>query len=151
MRINLKQHNMTTSKSVLLVEDDEDDQQFFTEALKQIENTNLVFVAHNGIEALQNLHSSATLPSIIFMDIDMPAMDGIECLQEIMGNPKTKNIPVIMLSSSTNKIEIALSIGAKAFLKKPNDGRLLREQIEQMLFGNFYSPTLLNYYDKRSA
>eukprot|EP01035_Chromulina_nebulosa_P054372 gene54372-74484_t len=75
---------MMQSKSILLVEDDKDDQEFFIEAIKDIENVTLYFVANNGKEALDKLRNSKVLPDLIFTDINMPVMNGIECLTAII-------------------------------------------------------------------
>ena len=83
---------MIALKSIFLVEDDKDDQDFFTEALNEIANTKLFAIASNGIEALLRLKHSIILPDIIFMDINMPVMNGIECLVELTQNPLTKYI-----------------------------------------------------------
>jgi CheY-like chemotaxis protein len=71
------------------------------------------------------------------MDINMPVMDGIECLSIIKNNPKTKSIPMVILSSATEKKEIMKKLGAKAFLEKPWDDKILKRQIEQMVDMDF--------------
>jgi len=123
---------MKTSKSILLVEDDKDDQNFFIQALREIENATLYHVANNGKEALDKL-DNPVLPDIIFMDINMPVMNGIECLSAIIKNPQIKDIPVVMLTTDTGKIDIVRKLGAKAFIKKPWDGKILKEKLQQMI------------------
>ena len=124
---------MNNSKNIFLVEDDKDDQFFFTEAVNEIKNAKLSFVANNGKEALEQLENSVILPDIIFMDINMPLMNGIKCLTEIIKTIRIKNIPVIMLTTDTGNIQRVQQIGAKAFIKKPSDGKILRQKIEQMI------------------
>ena len=124
---------MKKLKSILLVEDDEDDQFFFIEAMSKIENATLYAIAKNGKEALDCLENSSTLPDIIFMDINMQIMNGIECLTLIMKNPLICTIPVVMLTTSSAQKELAHTLGAKAYIKKPWDGKLLYTQIEQMI------------------
>ena len=124
---------MKKLKSILLVEDDEDDQFFFIEAMSKIENATLYAIAKNGKEALNCLENSSTLPDIIFMDINMQIMNGIECLTLIMKNPLICTIPVVMLTTSSAQKELAHTLGAKAYIKKPWDGKLLYAQIEQMI------------------
>ena len=124
---------MKKLKRILLVEDDEDDQFFFIEAMSKIENATLYAVANNCKEALQWLENSTTLPDIIFMDINMQIMNGIECLTNIMKNPMICNIPVVMLTTSSAQKELTHTLGARAFIKKPWDGKLLYNQIEQMI------------------
>lgn len=124
---------MNNSKNVFLVEDDKDDQFFFINAVSEIKNVTVSFVANNGKEALEQLENSATLPDIIFMDINMPLMNGIECLTEIIKTIRIKNIPVVMLTTDTGNIQQVQQLGAKAFIKKPSDGKILRQKIEQMI------------------
>jgi len=69
----------------------------------------------------------------------MPVMNGIECLSEIIKNPQIRNIPVVILTSDTGHAELACKLGAKAFLKKPADNKILREQLEQMINLDFVS------------
>ena len=127
---------MKTSISILLVDDDQDDQEFFLEAVREIENVTLFDIACNGKEALKALTSSIDLPEIIFMDVDMPVMDGMECLSEILKNPKTQNVPVVMLTTSNGFRKQALALGARAFITKPADGKELRERLEAV-FKNY--------------
>ena len=124
---------MTRSKTILLVEDNKLYQLLFIQVLKEIKHAILYGIANNGKEALDKLENSAILPDLIFTDINMPVMDGIECLTEIKKNPKIKDIPVVVLSSATPQIELVQKLGAKAFLKKPSDIHSLREQLEQMI------------------
>jgi len=130
---------MKNLQSILLVENDEDDQFFFKEALRTIKNTNLYNIANNGKEALTILKSAITLPDIIFMDINMPVMDGLQCLEEIVKTPELKNIPVVMLSDSLAEKKTAQLRGAKAFIHKPMDGQELHDQIEEMVNLDFIS------------
>ena len=130
--------------TVLLVEDNDDDQFFFTEALSYIDDVSLYGVASNGREALEKLHEPLQLPDIIFTDIHMPVMDGIECLAELMKDPRTKNIPVIMLSSDTSKSGVACALGAKAFIKKTSMNSL-KAELKQMLSYDFSVDNLVAY------
>lgn len=124
---------MKPLRSILLVEDDKDDQLFFLEALATIRNATLFDIAANGKEAVALLERSPLLPDMIFMDIDMPEMNGIECLARLMTIPRLENIPVVILSSATWEMDYARLIGAKAFIKKPSNADILFQQIEQMI------------------
>lgn len=128
---------MNTHINILLVEDDPDDQFLFTEAITEIENVTIYGIANNGKEALAKLEASDILPDLIFTDINMPGMDGIECLSNIMSNPQTKNIPVIVLSSSIEQAELAHLLGAKAFIEKTSNGKALLLQLKQMISSAF--------------
>ena len=128
---------MKRHKSILLVEDDKDDQFFFIRALGGIENATLFAVANNGKEALSKLENAARLPDLIFTDINMPVMNGIECLTAIIKNPKICNIPVVILTSAVEQMERAQQLGAKAFIKKPSDPLSLRTELARMINMDF--------------
>ena len=130
---------MNNSKSIFLIEDDKDDQFFFTECIEKIQNATLFDVANNGRQALDKLEKSPSLPDIIFMDINMPLMNGLECLKEIIKNPRTKSIPVVMLSTDTGQAELTHILGAKAFIKKPTDCETLQTKVEQLINLDFIS------------
>ena len=132
---------MKASKTILLVEDDKSDQFFFLEAIKKIEGVSLYYIANNGVEALYKLGHSDELPDIIFTDINMPQMDGIEYLTELKKNPHVKNIPVVILSSETGRIPYIRSLGASAFIKKSSNYRNLQPQIEHVLNMDFARDT----------
>jgi CheY-like chemotaxis protein len=124
---------MKTPKSILLVEDDKSDQFFFIAALNEIEDTVLYKVANNGKEALDILDTATKLPDMIFTDINMPVMDGLEYLSKICQRQHFKNIPVVVLSSDTSKAEIVRSLGAKSFIDKPSNLKLLKKELEQAI------------------
>ena len=128
---------MNTNKTILLVEDDEEDQFFFVEALSEIENASLFAIAQNGQDALGKLRGVYPLPDIIFMDIQMPVMGGIECLEQMGNNPRYHHIPVVILSSSAEDKEVAHTLGAKAFIKKPSDIRALKNKMEEIIKMDF--------------
>ena len=124
---------MSTLKNIFLVEDDLDDQQFFIEALSGVENVNLFGVSGNGAEALSTLKSYGSLPDYIFLDFNMPLMNGIDCLKEIAKNPRTKDIPVIMLSSAFEQAGLAHKCGAKGFIKKTPYISKLKRELNQII------------------
>ncbi|MEP6465325.1 MAG: response regulator [Parafilimonas sp.] len=123
-------------KRVLLIEDDIIDQEFFVKALSKIRNGRLYGIANDGKEALTMLENNITPPDIIFMDCNMPVMNGSECLNEILQNPRTRNIPVYMLSSAVDQKDIFEQLGAKAFIKKTYDITLLRAKIDNIINDN---------------
>ena len=81
----------------------------------------------------KNFQNSIMHPDIIFMDINMPVMNGIECLEIIINTPHIKNIPVVIISTSANEMEAVRKSGAKAFVKKPSDIKTLRDKIEYIV------------------
>ena len=123
---------MDTSKVFLVIDDDPDDRYFFSEAIKKIDATARCLMATNGEEALMQLRNGIPrLPDLIFLDLNMPRMDGRLCLTEIKRDPMLKNIPVIILStsSSRNDIEETAKLGAAYFITKPTDISKLYEEL----------------------
>ncbi len=121
------------SIEIVLIEDDADDQFFFTEAIREIRHTHLLAIAGNGCEAIEKINSGTILPDIIFMDNNMPRMDGIECLKRLKESDRTKNIPVIMLTSDLSCAENARKLRVEAFIQKVASFKMLRSKIEQAI------------------
>ncbi len=130
-----------TMRNLFLVDDDTDDQEFFIEAMDKLENVTLSGLANNGKEALNKLIHSKTLPDFIFLDFNMPLMNGIECLAELKKMPLTKDIPVFMLSTAFEQAELCEKIGAKGFIKKSADLHGLETQLDCIINMN----TSINY------
>ncbi|MBB6004385.1 response regulator [Arcicella rosea] len=138
---------MKTTKKVFLIEDDQDDQWFFKDALSKINKVCFWGLAQNGNEALKQLKEADLLPDIIFSDVNMPIMGGVECYMNILKNPETKNIPVVFLTNDMSNIEKVLQLGACAFINKPSDEKTLRLKIQQVIRQEFYiNPFATNNY-----
>lgn len=107
---------------VLNVDDDQEDREFFCEALREIDPSIACLIAGSGMEALSTLRDSRVLPDYIFLDINMPMMDGKQCLRALKSIPEYEAIPVIMYSTSTDTREIreCYELGADDFLIKPH-------------------------------
>jgi CheY-like chemotaxis protein len=118
-----------TGVTFLLADDDADDKSLFCEALSEIDPAIVCHTASDGKEALTILtEKQIKKPSIIFLDINMPIMDGWQCLGKLKENTDHKDIPVIMYSTSSYQrdIEFALESGAFCFFTKPSDYRELK-------------------------
>jgi CheY-like chemotaxis protein len=118
-----------TGVTFLLADDDADDKTLFCEALSEIDPSIVCHTASDGNEALAILSErQINKPNIIFLDINMPVMDGWQCLGKIKAQADNKDIPVIMYSTSSYQrdIELALESGAFCFFTKPSDYRELR-------------------------
>jgi two-component system response regulator len=130
---------MSNSFAVLLVEDNKHDVRFVERAWKQNNITNALFVVPHGQACMDYLrhegeYSDANQfprPGIILMDIRMPMMDGIECLQAIRADPNFKLIPVIMLTTSKQDEDHIRSyeLGCNTFIEKPVDFAKFSEAI----------------------
>lgn len=107
---------------VLNVDDDQEDREFFCDALREIDPTITCLIAGSGMEALALLENRSPLPDYIFLDINMPMMDGKQCLKALKSIPHLQSIPVIMYSTSTDTREIkeCYKLGAEDFLIKPH-------------------------------
>ncbi|WP_276484051.1 response regulator [Paraflavitalea pollutisoli] len=121
--------------TLLLVDDDTDDAELFVEALQEIDDTVTCYAAADGRQALEHLDQHSTKPDIIFLDINMPGMNGWQCLTELKENPANKNIPVIIYSTSAAKRDrdIAAKLGALGFITKPADYQELKNILRQLL------------------
>lgn len=118
----------------LLVDDDSDDSDLICEVLSEIDSTVKYTYAMDGPEALTLLEDDY-IPSIIFLDINMPGMNGWQCLTKLKSNAQFKYIPVVMYSTSSyqHEIEKAFELGALAFFTKPNHYSLLKKNIKVIL------------------
>jgi len=118
---------------VLIGDDDTDDVELFQEALYEVSPETEVKVATNGLEVLDELKSSD--PRIVFLDINMPEMNGWDCLRIIKGDKILKKIPVIVFttSSALQDMEIAFKMGALCFLTKPDRYDDLKAFLEEVV------------------
>ncbi len=120
---------MNNLAQILLVEDNNMDVILTLDAFKEAKLRNKVNVARNGEEALDYLfgrnkysdRSQYPLPSLILLDLKMPGIDGFEVLRQIKTTEKLKRIPVVILTSSKEEGDRALSydMGANSYLMKP--------------------------------
>lgn len=117
---------------ILLADDDFDDAEIFADALNDVDPRAKFFHAENGLGVFEQLKSlGSRMPSIIFLDLNMPEMDGWECLALLKRNPLTKDIPVMIYSTSSfyRDKQNALASGASAFITKPSDYESLRKLV----------------------
>ncbi len=114
---------MQKSTKFLLVDDDIDDSALFKNILHEASPSVSLQNAYNGKEALDILRSEEILPDAIFLDLNMPLMDGKECLAEIKSDDELKDIPVIMYTTSSHSkdIEDTMLKGAVCFITKPSN------------------------------
>jgi CheY-like chemotaxis protein len=118
-------------KTILLVDDDSDDRQLFCEALECVDASVICYYATDGKEALDVLAKKET-PQLIFLDINMPHMNGWQCLKAIKESEIYKHIPVLMYSTSSNQreVDMALNLGALCFFTKPDNFSELKNILE---------------------
>ncbi|PWB27649.1 response regulator [Flavobacterium sp. HTF] len=126
---------MDKNRIVLLADDDEDDRFIFQEALADVDPSVVFFSSNNGCEALERLGTRGFSPDIIFMDINMPVMNGIECLKKIKESKNYNKIPVIMYSTSGNDDarQECINLGANGFIQKPFSMMKMRDEIKNAM------------------
>ena len=117
------------NKKFLLADDDVDDKEIFTEALAQIASDIQCHTAENGLELFEWLSKHPDKPDVIFLDINMPLMNGWESLKRLKDTSDYRGIPIIMYSTSSaiQDIQKAYQLGVSLFLTKPEDYNELRE------------------------
>lgn len=126
---------MLYPKNIFLADDDRDDVEFFTDALKEIGQGFDLTVACNGQELIEKLQARQNSPDIIFIDINMPVLDGIEALSLIKKDQELEMVPAVVYSTSSNTTHIsrAYESGASSYFKKPSDFRSLKNELERIL------------------
>ena len=112
---------MKTPATVFLIDDDADDREIFALAMAEIDPSYKCVTAKNGVEALETLNLGELKPDCIFLDLNMPRMNGKLCLEEIKKQSRLQQIPIVIYttSSGTRDKEQLLAMGAFAFVTKP--------------------------------
>lgn len=131
---------MKTGHIFFIVDDDPDDQELFMQALQKVDAACHCMTAFDGEEALEKLlDGMVLLPDFIFLDLNMPRMNGKQFLSEIKENEKLRSIPVIIYSTSYEKKDIdeTTELGAAFFLQKPNRFDELSKALINIIDGNF--------------
>lgn len=131
---------MTKSKKLLIIDDDPEDCDFFCEAVAEIDGSYKCCKAHCAEDGLSQLRSNAAeLPDYIFLDLNMPGMNGKECLEVIKKDRILSSIPVIIYSTSSSKTDRdeTLSQGASYFLTKPSEFRNICAAISNIMQQDF--------------
>lgn len=127
----------TEPKTILLVEDNADDEQLTLRAMRQSEVPNIIRVARDGAEAIDHLFgpsSGSRLPDLVLLDLKLPKISGLEVLQKIRSESKTKTLPVVVLTSSDEERDIVESynLGANSYIRKPVDFDEFIDAVKQL-------------------
>ncbi len=125
-------------KKLLLIDDDEDDQFLFKMAIKSIFPTFTCEVTDNGRMALDLLKRETELPDLIFLDLNMPIMNGFDFLAHIKKEEELSKIPIGVFTTSTNSRdqERTMQYGANFFLTKASDFQVLCEKLRDIILVN---------------
>jgi CheY-like chemotaxis protein len=130
------------TKIILLVEDNPDDEALAIRAFKRHHISNEVVVAHDGVEALDYLFGTGTYagrnmmikPTVVLLDLKLPRLDGIEVLRRIRADERTKLLPVVVLTTSSEEQDMldSYSLGCNSYIRKPVDFVQFSESIRQL-------------------
>lgn len=122
---------LKSNKMILLVEDNPNDEILTLRALKQGNLINKIVVARDGVEALDFLFGTGAyegrdtqvMPQVILLDLKLPKIDGLEVLKRMRADPRTKLLPVVILTSSKEEQDLinGYSLGANSYIRKPVD------------------------------
>jgi two-component system response regulator len=129
-------------KMILLVEDNADDEELTLRALRQAKIANEIFIARDGEEALDFIFSrgahekrdSARMPAVILLDLKLPKVGGHEVLKELRADPRTRLIPVVVLTSSSEDEDMLRSYqsGANSYVRKPVEFGAFAHAVSQL-------------------
>jgi len=123
-----------TYKNILHIDDDSDDCELFMEALEAVSDA-MYTAIYNPVEALRKLMQEEIKPDVIFLDLNMPFMSGLEFLTEIKKQERINEIPIIIFSTSQldDIIREAKEHGAQDFISKPNNFNDLKEILSRYI------------------
>lgn len=132
-----------TAKLILLIEDNPDDVALTQRAFEKNNVQAKIVVARDGVEALDFLfgHAGApghtngrTLPSLILLDLKLPKVDGLQVLERLRSDTRTKLIPVVILTSSKEERDVTSGyrLGANSYIRKPVDFEKFVETVKQL-------------------
>ncbi len=133
---------IVSNKTILLVEDNPDDEALAIRALKRHHISNDVIVAHDGVEALEYLFCTGMYagrdisfkPTVVLLDLKLPRIDGLEVLRRLRGDERTKLLPVVVLTTSSEEQDMlnSYSLGCNSYIRKPVDFVQFSEAIRQL-------------------
>lgn len=125
---------------ITLADDDEDDRLFFTDAFSELKIDTKVNTFNDGVELMDYLNNSeSVLPNILFLDLNMPRKNGVECLLEIKENERFNDIAIAIYSTSSSEehIEETFVNGANIYIKKPCDFNTLKKILSEVVTLNW--------------
>ena len=140
--------NQRGIRSIFIADDDSDDLLLFRDALEKVDPAIKLENVSNGIALLSLLNHMS--PDLLFLDLDMPGKNGLECLVEIRKNPSQDLLPIVVFSSTTRpaNIETAYEMGADLFFIKPANFNDLIVSIKAILALTWKDPSMIKeqYY-----
>ncbi|MCB9032990.1 MAG: response regulator [Chitinophagales bacterium] len=125
---------------IVLADDDEDDRLFFSDAIDEIKMNTITKLFNDGVELMNYLTQvDVILPHIIFLDLNMPKKNGMECLEDIRNNANLKDLVIAIYSTSASEIDIENTFvhGANVYINKPTDFSKLKSLLREVLSTNW--------------
>jgi CheY-like chemotaxis protein len=129
-------------KSILLVEDNPDDEALAIRALQRHHISNEIVVARDGVEALDYLfgrgiysgRDTSIKPTVVLLDLKLPRVDGLEVLRQLRADDRTRLLPVVVLTTSSEEQDMlsSYSLGCNSYIRKPVDFVQFSEAIRQL-------------------
>ncbi len=128
---------------ILLADDDEDDRLIFKEAFEELKMKTIVHIVNDGVQLMDYLNEQEVLPHVLFLDLNMPLKGGLECLKEIRGSKKLRDISIAIYSTSSSEkdIEETFVKGANVYINKPNDFTVLKKILTEVMSINWQYQT----------
>lgn len=132
---------MDRGKMILLVEDNLDDEELTRRALRERNIANELFVVRDGAEALDFLlgespdrNGRTQLPELVLLDLKLPKIGGLEVLRRLRMEERTRLLPIVILTSSTEEKDLveSYSLGANSYIRKPVDFDQFSEAVHQL-------------------
>ena len=121
---------------IFLADDDSDDCMLFGDALKKLPFRQTLTIANNGEQLMDLLQNPSVLkPDVLFLDLNMPRKNGFQCLSEIKADNDLRNIPVVIISTSSDHhvMDQLFNNGAHFYIRKPADFVQLKSLISEVL------------------
>ncbi len=133
---------MSQKNLILLVEDNPDDEELTLLAFEQSDMSHEIVVAHDGVEALDYLLGTGmyanrdlnVMPALILLDLQLPRINGLQVLQRLRTNHRTKLLPVVILTTSNEQQDLinSYSLGCNSYIRKPVDYKEFLTAVQQM-------------------
>lgn len=131
-----------SERVIVLVEDNADDEELTLRALRKSNISNRVVVARDGAEALEYLlmrgqhvgRDQREVPQVVLLDLKLPKVDGLEVLRTLRADPRTKALPIVILTSSAEDQDViaGYNLGANSYIRKPVDFTQFVEAVRQL-------------------